>query len=282
MARDYPQQQPCRFSLLILLFSSLVLSGCGTSHHHRYSQSQDGAPKYKIDVSKIPDAVPKVEPLSRHGNPKKYTVLGKTYYLRDSNTDFVETGIASWYGTKFDSFKTSSGESYDLAKMTAAHKTLPIPCYAKVTNLSNGRQVIVKINDRGPFAANRVMDLSYVAAIKLGIWPKGTGLVKIETIDPSKWQGIAADAGDVHHVPVTSTPEIYMQLGAFKTKANADRLVEHMAKVNHNPIAVRQFSKDGEIYYKVWIGPLASVDTSDSLQQAIEAAHLGTPLTVIQ
>ena len=220
--------------------------------------------------------------MSKHGNPKKYTVLGKTYYLRDSNTHYDETGIASWYGTKFDAFKTSSGETYDLAKMTAAHKTLPIPCYAKVTNLSNGRQVIVKINDRGPFAANRIMDLSYVAARKLGIWPKGTGLVRIQTIDPANWQGVETEAGEVHQVPVSANPQIYMQLGAFKSKDNAERLVQKMAKVSQNPVGLREFSQNGETYYKVWIGPLASVDKSDSLHDAIEEAGLGTPMTVIK
>ena len=265
-----------------LVFVIFLLSGCSTSTHHRYSQSQDGAPKHKIDVSTIPDAVPMVEPLSKHGNPKKYTVLGKTYYVQASNKHFEETGIASWYGTKFDAFKTSSGEAYDLAKMTAAHKTLPIPCYAKVTNLSNGRQVIVKVNDRGPFAANRVMDLSYVAAVKLGIWPKGTGLVKIQTIDPANWQGLEADAGDIHHVPVSANPQIYMQLGAFKSKENADHLVEKIQKVSQNPIAVRSCNVNDETLYKVWIGPLATVDKSDSLQALIEANQLGTPLTVIQ
>lgn len=270
---------PYRFSVLGVV---LLLTACGTTRHHRYSQEQDGAPAYKIDVTKIPDATPKVEPLSKHGNPKKYTVLGKTYYLRSSFVNYDETGIASWYGTKFDAYKTSSGELYDLAKMTAAHKTLPIPCYAKVTNLNNGKQVIVKINDRGPFAQNRVMDLSYVAAIKLGIWPKGTGLIRIQTIDPSQQQNVDADVGQVQHVPVKANPQIYMQLGAFQSKENAERLQAQMSSVTHNPISIRRFEKDGTILYKVRIGPLANVDTSDELNKAILQAQLGKPMTVIE
>lgn len=272
---------PCRRS--VLLGVVLLLTACGTTHrHHRYSQAQDGAPDYKIDASAVPDATPKVEPLSKHGNPKKYTVLGKTYYLRSSFVNYDETGIASWYGTKFHSYKTSSGETYDLAKMTAAHKTLPIPCYAKVTNLSNGKQVIVKINDRGPFAENRVMDLSYVAAIKLGIWPKGTGLVRIQTIDPSQEQHLDADAGQVQQVPVNANPQIYMQLGAFQSKQNAEHLMAQMSSVTHKPICIRRFEKDGVILYKVRIGPLANVDTSDELNAAILQAQLGKPMTVIE
>lgn len=271
-----------KFTLVVMVLIVGLLTGCGSSRHHRYSQSQDGAPSYKIDVSKIPDAVPKDEPLSKYGNPKQYTVLGKTYYLRSSYRSYDETGIASWYGTKFHMYKTSSGEPYDLAKMTAAHKTLPIPCYARVTNLSNGRQVVVKINDRGPFAQNRIMDLSYVAAIKLGIWPKGTGLVRIQTIDPAHDENLVADAGDVHQVPVSANPRIYMQLGAFQSKANAERLVEKMTQVSRNPVTLRTFMKNGTLLYRVWIGPLASVDTSDSLHAAIEAANLGDPITVIE
>ncbi len=258
----------------------LLLVGCSTGKHHRYSQNQDGAPNYKIDVNNIPNAVPKVEPLSKHAN-KTYTVLGKTYHVQEKFVNYDETGIASWYGTKFDQFKTSNGETYDLAKMTAAHKTLPIPCYAKVTNLSNGKQVIVKINDRGPFVSNRIMDLSYVAAIKLGIWPKGTGLVRIQTIDPAHDSALEAQAGKVRDVPVSANPQIYMQLGAFSVKDNAERLCAKVMTVSHNTVAVRAFTKNGQTLYKVWIGPLASVDNSDSLHSLIIDAQLGTPMTVI-
>lgn len=268
--------------LTVSLLGLLVLTGCSAKRHHRYSQGQDGAPDYKIDAASVPNPTPKAEPLSKSGNPKQYTVLGKTYYLRSSYLNYDETGIASWYGTKFQDYKTSSGEIYDLAKMTAAHKTLPIPCYAQVTNLSNGKQVIVKINDRGPFAENRIMDLSYVAAVKLGIWPKGTGLVRVQTIDPNHWQGLQQDVGVVHHVSVKANPQLYMQLGAFRSKANAERLLERMQHVTQNPVSIRSFEKEGVVLYKVWIGPLANVDTSDSLHAAIEQAHLGQPMTVVQ
>lgn len=264
------------------ILAAVLLSACTSTapHHHRYSQTQDSAPNYHIDINKVPEPVPKVEPLSKHGNPAKYTVLGQTYYLRKSYLGYDETGIASWYGMKFHQFKTSSGEMYDVAGMTAANKVLPIPCYAHVTNLSNGKQVIVKINDRGPFHENRIIDLSYVAAAKLGIWPKGTGLVRVQTIDPTHWQPEHA-ATDVAQVPVSSHPQIYMQIGAFRTRSNAESLLNRIAQVTDKPVHIQQVDLQGTPIYKVQIGPLASVDHSDQLFAALQREHLGTPITTI-
>lgn len=135
------------------------------------------------NVDRIPDAVPKVEPMARRGN-KTYQVYGKTYHPLTSSKNYRETGLASWYGTKFHGNSTSSGEPYDLYAMTAAHRTLPLPTYARVTNTRNGKSIIVKINDRGPFHSNRLIDLSYAAARKLGIYGHGTGHVTVEAIDP--------------------------------------------------------------------------------------------------
>ncbi|NIA01422.1 MAG: septal ring lytic transglycosylase RlpA family protein, partial [Planctomycetia bacterium] len=153
----------------------------------RYSQAQDSAPYRAIDVSAVKDAIPRVEPKSRYGNPASYVVLGKRYTTLASSKGYKKRGIASWYGTKFHGHRTSSGESYDMYEMSAAHKTLPLPTYARVSNLRNGRSVIVKINDRGPFHENRVIDLSYAAASRLGILGKGTGLVEVEAIDPGTY-----------------------------------------------------------------------------------------------
>lgn len=146
---------------------------------------RDGAPWWDVDVSRIPDAVP-----MRHNGPVKnnpYTVLGKTYYpLNDARTYNV-VGTASWYGTKFHGQATANGEQYDLYGMTAAHKTLPLPSYVRVTNLDNGKSVIVRVNDRGPFYSDRVIDLSFAAAKKLGYAETGTAHVKVEGIDPDRW-----------------------------------------------------------------------------------------------
>src|SRR5699024_3530194 len=129
-----------------------------------------------------PPAVPKDEPLSEYGNPPRYTVFGETYHTLDSAEHFTQTGIASWYGRQFHGQRTSSGEPYDMFRMTAAHKTLPLPSYVRVTNLRSGKQVIVRVNDRGPFHDGRIIDLSYVAALKLGIVRHGSAPVRIETV----------------------------------------------------------------------------------------------------
>jgi rare lipoprotein A len=156
-----------------------ILLGNGCSH-----TLKDGPPRYYVDENKVPNAVPKIEPLSKNGNMSHYKVFGKQYNVMASSRNYEEQGIASWYGTKFNSHYTSNGERYNMLAMTAAHKTLPLPTYVQVTNLANGRQIIVKVNDRGPFEANRLIDLSYVAAKKLGMMGHGTARVNVKAIDP--------------------------------------------------------------------------------------------------
>ncbi len=143
----------------------------------------DGAPAVPPDVANLPEPVPHPEPLARYGNRSPYVVLGKSYTVLPSAAGYDEIGMASWYGTKFDGRVTSSLEPYDLAQFSAAHRTLPLPSYARVTNLENGRSVIVRINDRGPFHDGRLIDLSYAAAIKLGVNVHGTARVEVRGID---------------------------------------------------------------------------------------------------
>ena len=156
------------------------------SQSSRYRSSSDSVPTEIPDVSKLPEPVPKVEPRALYGNKSPYSVLGQTYNVLPTPRGYVERGIASFYGNKFHGYKTSSLEEYDMYQFSAAHKTLPLPSYARVTNLENGKSVIVRINDRGPFHENRIIDLSFAAAVKLGVWPKGTGLVEVRAIDPSE------------------------------------------------------------------------------------------------
>jgi len=156
------------------------------SQSSRYRSSSDSVPTEIPDVSKLPEPVPKVEPRALYGNKTPYSVLGQTYNVLPTPRGYVERGIASFYGNKFHGYKTSSLEEYDMYQFSAAHKTLPLPSYARVTNLENGKSVIVRINDRGPFHENRIIDLSFAAAVKLGVWPKGTGLVEVRAIDPSE------------------------------------------------------------------------------------------------
>jgi rare lipoprotein A len=136
-------------------------------------------------AASVPDAIPRPEPRARYGNPPFYDVFGKRYYVLSSSVGYWERGVASWYGPGFHKERTSTGEPYDMYGMTAAHKTLPLPAYVRVTNLQNGRSVVVRVNDRGPFVGNRIIDLSYTAAAKLDMLRNGTAMVEVRAIDPS-------------------------------------------------------------------------------------------------
>nr|WP_106477736.1 septal ring lytic transglycosylase RlpA family protein [Phytohalomonas tamaricis] len=178
----------------VVLLAGCAGSGGGTQgsassgSKGRYAVDKDGYPDASIDVSNVPDAVPKVEPLAKSGNRPTYQVWGKTYHVLSSSEGYANIGLASFYGTKFQGYATASGEPYDMYKMSAAHKSLPLPTYARVTNLDNNRSVIVKVNDRGPFHDDRLIDLSYAAASRLDMLAKGTARVRVEAIDPVAWQ----------------------------------------------------------------------------------------------
>lgn len=247
-----------------LMTAFLLLISCGGV------SDKDGAPTAVPDISQIPDAVPKAEPRSKYGNPRQYEVFGKNYYTLTSARGYREKGIASWYGTKFHGRRTSSGEIYDMYEMTAAHKTLPLPSYVEVTNLENGRKVVVKVNDRGPFHDNRLIDLSYSAATKLGIVSKGTGLVEVSAIFSGEVPKTAA-AGEMEYRPgkSESSAVMFLQVGAFSTRSRAEqiktRLQSDIAEnVDVTPVAGRQGT-----LYRVRIGPLASVAYGDSLAQRL-------------
>src|SRR3989338_4573350 len=176
--RFIPSKRLLRVAIWWLLI--FLLQACSVT-----SSRTDGRPGQPVDVSAIPDAVPGNEPKSKYGNPDSYIVNGKKYFVRRDSSGFIERGIASWYGTKFHGKRTSSGEAYDMYAMTAAHGDLPFPFFAEVTNLPSGRKVIVKVNDRGPFHQNRLIDLSYAAAARLDILYEGAGLVEVRVIDPN-------------------------------------------------------------------------------------------------
>ena len=176
----------------------------------------DGAPDIPPDVANLPEPVPRAEPLSRYGNRSPYVVLGKTYAVLPSAGGYIERGVASWYGTKFDGRMTSSLEPYDISQFTAAHRTLPLPSYARVTNLDNGRSVIVRINDRGPFHEGRLIDLSYAAAIKLGVNVHGTAPVEVRGIDPGQpLPPVPAAANAARPTHTTATPRPVVSLPRY-------------------------------------------------------------------
>ncbi|MDX8385673.1 MAG: septal ring lytic transglycosylase RlpA family protein [Gallionella sp.] len=239
--------------VLILTLAALLLSACGTTSNKVDTTASsssgggylagDGPGDTPDNLDSIPDAVPRNEPLHRYAN-RPYVALGETYTPLTSIGDYKKRGVASWYGKKFHGQRTSSGEVYDMYAMTAAHPILPLPSYVKVTNISNNKSVIVRVNDRGPFMHNRLIDLSYVAAHKLGIVGAGSGEVEVESIMPPAKMSSIAKSGIVSRPLATSTPAvvptavsttlsdvdsgIYLQLGAFESKENAEIHLEKM------------------------------------------------------
>ena len=196
--------------VLIAIVGMVMATGCShrntKAEHSSAGQDYDGpgAPYKDQTAMAVPDAVPRAEPLSKYGNPESYTVYGKTYNVMPSSLGYREIGYASWYGRKFHGRRTSSGEIYDMYAMTAAHRTLPLPTYVRVRNLDNGREAIVRVNDRGPFHSDRIIDLSYAAATKLGLVEAGTAKVEVEAIDTGS--SIAQPADPLPPPPPISEP----------------------------------------------------------------------------
>jgi|TARA_B110000967_G_scaffold13220_1_gene12737 rare lipoprotein A len=251
--------------LTILLIAAL-LGACNTAP----TIEKDGAGK-RIDTSVIPNAKPKSEPITNAGNKSPYQVFGKTYRVLPTSKGYKATGIASWYGTKFHGRLTSNGEVYNMYGMTAAHKSLPIPSYARVTNVENGKSVVVRINDRGPFHGARLIDLSYVAAMKLGYADKGTAKVLIEVIDTAVHPQTLANppliAQVIQTAPLKLKPKPkptrantaassgnYLQVGAFSDVALANELKGKIRGLTSKPISVRNQNN----LFKLWIGPIAN------------------------
>lgn len=254
-----------------------ILSACSTLPASRgpggwQGESGDGPPSVSVDAAAVLDAVPRIEARSPYGNPAFYEVGGRRYYVLASSAGYVERGIASWYGTKFHGQRTSSGEPYNMNAMTAAHPTLPIPTYVEVTNLRNGRKVIVKVNDRGPFLRNRLIDLSYVAAMKLGITAEGTGLVEVRAIDPAAPAPPQAAEPTVTLVAQHDSAALYVQVGAFADRNNAERLSQRVTSLNPNAgirISEGAADKAHPPIYRVRIGPLPSVEEVDRLTRKL-------------
>ena len=244
--------------IIVVLLTFIWLAGCSSKGSSRYSVEQDYGPSQPVDVSHVKDAEPRLEPKSRGGNPASYHVLGKTYYVKASASGYEEIGYASWYGKKFHGHKTSNGEVYDMYKMTAAHKTLPLPTYVRVTNLGNGRQVVVRVNDRGPFHAGRIIDLSYAAAAKLDMLKTGTAKVKVEAIDPRSWQK-TSQALAVAEVPVRDVSGQYLQVGAYSSRSSAEKVQEKLQGLAEGlSVVIRPVLRGNQKLHRVQLGPLAS------------------------
>ena len=219
-------------------------------------------------LAKIPDAVPRVEPKSKQGNMRTYEVFGKRYFVMDSSDGYSEKGIASWYGPKFHGKKTSNGEIYDMYAMTAAHKTLPLPSYLEVTNLENGRKIIVRVNDRGPFHDNRIVDLSYTAATRLDILTKGTALVEISAINPrshKKGGAPVVTRSQEKRAPL----DFYVQIGVFSDYNNATNLKNRLRGLEA-PIRIEEITLNNATAFRVKIGPLNNINTADDIVSRLE------------
>jgi rare lipoprotein A len=241
----------------------------------------------------VPDAMPRIEPRSRYGNPPFYDVFGKRYYVLSSSVGYWERGVASWYGPGFHKVRTSTGEPYDMYGMTAAHKTLPLPAYVRVTNLQNGRSIVVRVNDRGPFVGNRIIDLSYTAAAKLDMLRNGTALVEVRAIDPSTPLPVVASAtppaaapgaqaAAVALAPATTAPgaapaagaPLFIQAGAFSDPANAQHLADKLRGGSFGKVFVRDDQIAGRRMYRVRIGPVPDVAEFDRVVAALERAGI--------
>ena len=272
-------------ALALMALIAATLSGCG-SKGQGYPYPVDGPGEHR-DVSHVPNAVPRAEPRSRGGNPDTYVVLGKRYYTLQDSKNFVERGIASWYGRKFHGRKTSNGEVYDMYTMSAAHKKLPIPTYVEVTNLENGRKVIVRVNDRGPFHENRVIDLSYAAASRISMLGKGTALVEVRAIDPTAPEPAAATRVAYKTpkpgpaTPADERPQIFLQAGAFSDSENAERLRKRLQQGLARSVRVTPVTTTSGAVHRVQVGPLASVEIADTVTAQMHEFGISKPLVVI-
>jgi len=267
--------------------AALLLAACAGSP----LPQQDGPPPADRVHRQVPPTIPAPEPLSRYGNPDSYEVFGKRYYVLDTAEGYQERGVASWYGTKFHGRRTSSGEPYDMHAFTAAHKTLPLPTWVEVTNLRNRKTILVRVNDRGPFVANRIIDLSYAAARQLDIVGDGTGLVEVRALTfdgaatgdrmtaappplPPAESLPPADEAAPPTTPAGQTgdaPVLYVQVGAFSQRDNAERLHARLLAEDFSDAFIFEDVTEERRLFRVRVGPIPSVEAYDAT-----VARLGT------
>jgi len=256
-------------STWLSLAVALIVAGCSTTSviqppKHPPLPAPSPIP---ADIEKIPDPIPRAEPKSARGNPPFYDVLGKRYFVLDSADGYLERGVASWYGPGFHAASTSNGERYDMYAMSGAHKTLPLPAYVQVTNLSNGKHVVVRLNDRGPFKEGRIIDLSYTAAAKLDMIKAGTAFVEVRALTPMQ--------KDSPPPAPSATSDLYVQAGAFGTQSNATKLLGQLRAKGVDNAFVREDQVEGKTLYRVRVGPIPSVNEFDKVVKRLRT--LGFP-----
>ena len=280
-----------RRAIPVLLLSLLVLQGCSLLRRGPEAPPKPpaGVPKPPRDLASIPDAVPQAEPRSRYGNPETYEVFGKKYRVMKSARGHVERGLASWYGPGFHAERTSSGEPYNMYSMTAAHKTLPIPSYVRVTHLGNGRSIVVRVNDRGPFVGNRIIDLSYTAAYKLGMIGTGTAPVEIRVLQPGDASSGRVTAATPVAPPSAPTPAAtpapspaqavdtpslgissrFLQTGSFGSRPNAEAMTRRLAQSGIRNAVIREARIGERVVYRVQVGPLDNAVEADDMVERL-------------
>lgn len=284
----------------ILTLLTFLLAGCGSvnapssggsqagsAQSSRYSISQDRAPSGVLDPARIRAVVP--EPLNRTmaGNRSPYTVNGRSYRVMATEEGFQQTGLASWYGEKFHGHLTSNGEIFDMYQVSAAHTSLPIPSFARVTNLENQRSIIVRVNDRGPFHNDRILDLSFAAAYQLGFANQGTALVHIESIVPGQQNVLLAsgtqESGGSGATGVADAMLArYLQAGAFSDLRAAQRLSERLQAITSRPVFIRSVQAENgrQQLHRVRVGPISDPGEIQRITDMMVAADLGEPFMI--
>jgi rare lipoprotein A len=246
--------QACSIITLMIL-----VQACSTPS--RYQQSQDSTPIFQQSIANLAEPQPIREPMSRRGNPDRYEVWGKTYEVDKGLTEYSQQGTASWYGKKFHGHDTSNGERFDVYQFSAAHKSLPLPSYVRVTNLDNNKSLVVRVNDRGPFHGDRLIDLSYAAAVRLDFAKKGTANVKV----------------DLLAAPLSESDYLFLQVAAFEAEPSALIMQQRLTTVVEEPVYITKDATNGKMLHKVRIGPLSPSEV-EVVQSTLRAQDIHSTL----
>lgn len=267
---------------LVIVALGILMVGCSSAPSPKapprqpdFGDIRDSGPSSPVDTSHVPDAVPRYEVRTIAGNKNPYTVLGKTYHLIKDERAYKERGYASWYGKKFHGRRTSNGEIYDMYAMTAAHKTLPIPSYVRVTNVNNGKTAVVRVNDRGPFHSDRIIDLSYAAAQRLGIVNSGTGLVDVEIVLPTD-AAPAPRARDALNTVAPGSelpPNTHLQIGAFSNENSARQYAAEVGSQLSYPVIISR-TQAARPVFRVRVGPFANAHELQNARDQLQRLNI--------